>query len=549
MSYLNLIMRKFFSIYLKVIVFVILSLVKVDYSYANTKLDSLLIVLDSQIDKKTEYTVEKELNISQLKKKSSTVTSLEEQFILLKEIFDEYKVFICDSAYHYSVSSLTLAEANNNIFWINESKLQLASILTISGMYAESVELMQSIDTKSLNKAQTKDYYGNYYRVYNEWAEYSEYDYSTHYKEIAQRYRELFLKELEPETFDYALEYSWKYIDAREYIKAKETLLEYLPKIEDNSSREYAILTSTIAIVYWYLENIEVHKEYLALSAIADIKASVKENTALRSLANLLFDEGGELKRASRYIENSMDDANFYNARLRSIQIAKLYPLIQNAYNIEKDQQQKKLKSMLWIISTLAVLLVLTVLYIIRQFKKLADSQKQIIEINNQLKNNNNILEEANTIKEEYLGRFLNLCSVYIDKMEKHHRLLNKRAKDGNLDELFKMLKSKQFIDDELADFYTEFDSAFLSIFPNFVQQFNDLLIPEEKITPKSGERLTTELRIFALIRLGITDSQKIAEFLRYSITTIYNYRSRYRNKSIVNREEFENEIMKISSY
>lgn len=513
-----------------------------------TKLDSLLIVLDGEIEKKSKYTEEKEQRILVLKREYNLATSTEEQFNLLKDIFNEYKVFICDSAYHYSAKSLSLAEADNNIFWINESKLQLASILTISGMYPESVDLLKTIDKENINKAQFIDYYTNYYRVYNEWAEYSEYDYSTHYKEIASNYRELFLKELRPETFDYVLEYSWKYIDSKEYIKAKNLLLDYLPKV-DEGSRNYAILASTIAIVHWYLNDIETHKEYLALSAIADIKASVKENTALKSLANLLFEEGGELKRASLYIENSMDDANFYNARLRSIQIAKLYPLIQNAYNIEKDQQQKRLQGMLLIISILAVLLILTVLYIIKQFRRLADSQKQILKINNKLKNSNDILEEANNIKEEYLGRFLNLCSVYIDKMEKHHRLLNRKAKDGNLDELFKSLKSKQYIDDELMDFYAEFDSAFLSIFPNFVKQFNELLIPEERITPKSGEKLMTELRIFALIRLGITDSQKIAEFLRYSITTIYNYRSRYRNKSVVSRDEFEDAIMKISSY
>lgn len=529
-------------------VLILLSLIKVGFIYGDTRLDSLLIVLDSELDKKTTYTEEKEQRILALKNIYNIATSHDEEFRLLKDIFNEYKVFICDSAYYYSVNSLSLAEADENIFWINESKLQLASILTISGMYPESVELLQSINKENLNKTQTRDYYANYYRVYNEWAEYSEYDYSTHYKKIALDYRESLLKELEPETFDYILENSWKYIDAKEYVKAKEILLKYLPQVEEGS-RDYAILASTVAIVYWYLNDIESHKEYLALSAIADIKASVKENTALRSLANLLFEEGGELKRASRYIENSMDDANFYNARLRSIQIAKLYPLIQNAYNIEKDQQQKKLKSMLWIISALAILLVLTVLYIINQFKKLADSRRQILKINNKLQNNNVILEEANNIKEEYLGRFLNLCSVYIDKMEKHHRLLNRKAKDGNLDELFKLLKSKQYIDDELIDFYAEFDNAFLSIFPNFAEQFNKLLIPEERITPKSSEKLTTELRIFALIRLGITDSQKIAEFLRYSITTIYNYRSRYRNKSVVNRDEFEDAIMKISSY
>src|SRR5690606_37051395 len=152
-------------------------------------------------------------------------------------------------------------------------------------------------------------------------------------------------------------------------------------------------------------------------------------------------------------------------------------------------------------------------------------------------------------IKEEYLGRFLSLCSTYIDKLEKHHHALNVKAKKGSWDELNSILKSSQFIEDELKEFYDDFDTAFLNIFPNFIQQFNALLNKEGQIAPKRNEKLTIELRIFALIRLGITDSQKIAEFLRYSITTIYNYRSKFRNKSIVPREEFENEIMKITSF
>jgi hypothetical protein len=515
---------------------------------AKNRLDSLLTELDKTIEQEEHYTSLKEERIKGLKQDLLKISGIDARFRLYKEIFNEYEAFICDSAYQYSLLCLSLDEQQKNIYWINESKLQISSTLTISGMYPEAVELLSSIDKAALGEEQIIDYYTNYYHAYNEWGEYAEYSYAAKYKEKGKAYQDSVLALVKPDSFEYVMEYSWRYMEQEEYDKAKKLLLSYLPEIKQDT-RQYAMITSIIGILYWYLDDIEKHQEYLAISAISDIKAAVKENTSLRSLANVIFQKGGELERANNYIKKSLSDANFYNARLRSIQISKLYPLIENAYQLEREQQQKRLHMLLIVISILSILLILTIIYIINQFRKLAEARKQTLIANEKLKSNNIALAEANHIKEEYLGRFLSLCSLYIEKMEKHHRALNKKAKEGNLDELYKTLKSNQFIEDELKDFYHNFDSAFLNIFPNFVNQFNALLIEEERVIPKQDEKLTTELRIFALIRLGITDSQKIAEFLRYSITTIYNYRSKYRNKSVVPRDEFENEIMNITSY
>lgn len=515
---------------------------------AKNRLDSLLVELDNAIQHENDHTKIKENRITTLKEHLHKTTSATEKLQLYKQIFDEYEVYICDSAYHYSTLSLSLSEKIKNIFWVNESMLQLSTTLRISGMYPESIELLNSINKEALDSTQIIGYYTNYYHTYNEWGEYAEYSYASKYKELGKAYQDSILSYVTPGSFEYTMEYSWKYIQEHEYDKARKLLLSSLPKIESNT-RQHAILTSIVAILYWYLDDIEKHKEYLAISAISDVKADVKENTSLRSLANVLYKEGGEMERANNYIKKSLDDANFYNARLRSIQVSKLYLLIENAYQLERAQHEKRLRMLLVVISALSLLLIATIFYIIRQFKKLREARKQALIANEKLKSNNNALGEANRMKEEYIGRFLNLCSVYIEKMEKHHRSLNKKAKEGNLDELYKMLKSNEFIENELIEFYTNFDSAFLNIFPDFVNQFNALLVEEERVIPKPGEKLTTELRIFALIRLGITDSQKIAEFLRYSITTIYNYRSKYRNKSIVTRDEFENEVMKISSF
>lgn len=531
-----------------VIIILLFIILHTTFSFAENKLDSLLNELDETIEQEIIYTEIKEKKIYDIKQELLKTDNTEKKYQLYKQMFLEYEAYICDSAYYYSLQCLSLAEQQNDVYWINESKLQISNTLTISGMYPESVELLKSINKNLLNDEQFVNLYTNFYHVYNEWGEYAEYSYSKKYKSLAKEYQDSILNMVKPESFEYIMEYSWVYIQKEEYDKAKKMLIAYLPKL-DHDTRSYAMLTSVTAILYWYLDEIDLHKEFLAISAISDIKAAVKENTSLRSLANVLYNEGGQLERANLYIKKSLDDANFYNARLRSIQISKVYPLIEKAYQIERKQQERRLHLLLLVISGLSVLLIVTVLYIINQIRKLGEARQQTLIANEKLKDRNFKLAETNKIKEEYIGRFLNLCSLYIEKMEKHHRALNKKAKEGNVNELYKMLKSNQFIEEELILFYHNFDSAFLKIFPDFVNQFNSLLIEEEKITPKDNDKLTTELRVFALIRLGITDSNKIADFLRYSINTIYNYRSKYRTKSVVSRDEFENEIMKISSF
>ena len=261
-------------------------------------------------------------------------------------------------------------------------------------------------------------------------------------------------------------------------------------------------------------------------------------------------------------MKKSMADASQYNARLRNVQASKMLPMIDYSYQMEKELQHKKLQFFLGVISLLSVFLILTIGYIFRQMKKLAKARLEVVCANNELKKLNADLVEANRlqrqlndsltetgrIKEEYIGRFLGLCSAYIDKLETYRRMLNKKAASGKVEELYKTLKSSQFIDDELKEFYLNFDNSFLSIFPNFVECFNSLFPKDDVIVPKQGERLTTEMRIYALIRLGINDSAKIASFLRYSITTIYTYRSKLKNKSLY-RDDFEERVMKIGSF
>lgn len=223
-------------------------------------------------------------------------------------------------------------------------------------------------------------------------------------------------------------------------------------------------------------------------------------------------------------------------------------------------KQKSELKRFLIFTSILVLCLVVAVIYVYKQMKrvsrirkelyranvKLIDMNEDMTNTNSQLNDVNLQLSEANHIKEEYIAHFFDLCSTYVGKLEDYRKSLNKKAANNQLDELFKMLKSTTIVDNELEELYKQFDNIFLNLYPGFVEGFNSLLIKEEQVQLKPGELLNTELRIFALIRLGITDSVKIAGFLRYSLSTIYNYRTKARNKAAVSRDEFENQVMKI---
>ena len=318
-----------------------------------------------------------------------------------------------------------------------------------------------------------------------------------------------------------------------------------------------AMITYTLSEAYRLEGDKKGQKHFLALSAIADLKSAVKEYVSLRKLASLVY-EDGDIDRAYNYLKCSLEDATLCNARLRTLEISQVFPIIDQAYQLKTKRQQQEMKISLICISLLSVFLLVAIFFVYKQMKKVAAARREVIDTNtllqelngelhdsnSQLKEMNHTLSEANYIKEEYIGRYMDQCSTYLDKMDLYRRSLNKIAATGRVEELYKAIKSSQFLEEELKEFYANFDMTFLQLFPNFVEEFNALLV--EPMQPKQGELLNTELRIFALIRLGITDSTKIAQFLRYSVTTIYNYRTRVRNKALGERDEFEAKVMKI---
>ncbi|WP_353196832.1 DUF6377 domain-containing protein [Parapedobacter defluvii] len=512
----------------------------------DAKTNALLVELDKAIGQAEQFKKEKEQHIRTLKEQLATPgLSVGEQYDVCRNLTHAYEYYRCDSARQYALRQLDIAEASGDISRIIDSKIQLASVLFKAAMFDKSLELLGSIPKETLTAAQEIEYYKAYYETYVFWLEF----YNDGYGDPSmtqQRdfYYEQFLRVLPQSTYEYASYYGIKYINTGQLDKAEKVLYIYLPKAK-LGTRPYSILNSVLSFFYRVKGDSTKVKAHLALSALSDIRGNIMENVSLRELATLLY-ESGDINRANSYIKKSMEDANFYNARIRNFQTSKVLQIINRAYQTNQAAQQRKLEYLLAVISVLSFGLLIGIFLIIREVRKVSRAKKEISTINEQLRQNNLALAETNHIKEEYIGHFLELCSLYIEKIDKYQKKLYNKAKTSNADELFNTIKSTQFIEDERTEFYHKFDESFLKLFPDFVHRFNALLPEGEQVTLKPNEKLSTELRIFALIRLGITDSAKIAEFLNYSLATIYNYRSRYRNKSIVPRDEFENEIMKI---
>lgn len=323
-------------------------------------------------------------------------------------------------------------------------------------------------------------------------------------------------------------------------------------------SREYSIVASILAYLYKTLGETDLYKRYLAYSTISDIRGVVKENMAIRELATIIFDEG-DIERANRYLKKSFADANFFAARMRNAQSSRMLPVIDEAYNEKQHHLQTLLSRQITAITILAVILILALLFILKQFKtlkrasdnvsrsnlELSQLSDRLAETNARLETKNDELRASNAIKEEYAGLFMEYCSTTISTLQHYHQSLYVLSLQSSKAALVKKLESSDMIDRALKEFYAKFDVAILNIFPSFVEKFNELLRPDGKTTLKPSELLNTELRVFALIRIGISDSAKIAQFLRCSITTVYTYRSKLRKRAI-SPDTFEADVMKI---
>lgn len=544
----------------KAVLFLCACMVSLCHLYAvDSRADSLLLKLDEVIKNRSVYMEQKEQKLAEQKKALQQSISDEDRFFILGTLLEEYRSFNTDSALHIAQERVQIANRLGDRRYIDDAIMNRADILGMIGMYKEVMDLMQNIHTDQLQEDLYPYYYHIYRTVYGLMADYAVTENETKlYSAITDRYRDSLLLVNKDNLLIYTLIRSDKHNVHNEYDKAIRLLTDYLNQQSDYE-HDVAICAYTLSESYRLKGEIEKEKEYLIVSAIADMKTAVREYISLRKLAVLLYQEG-DIERAYSYVKICMEDAEACNARLRKLEILEIFPIINDAYQQKAEKQQTQMKWALISISQLSIFLLLAIFYVYKQMKKVSAARRAVINVNERLKElneelhlSNSRLKEANHsiaensyLKEEYIGRYMDQCSVYLEKMDNYRRSLGKIAATGNVEELYKNIKSSKFIDGELKDFYANFDNTFLLLFPTFVEDFNALLSDDEQISLKPNERMNTELRIFALIRLGITDSVKIAQFLRYSITTIYNYRTKVRNKAAGDRDKLEQEVMKI---
>ncbi len=543
---------------LKTFTLVLFFICSIQTVFSSSSLDSLVNHLENTMTKRAIYDEIKEKRIQALIQKASINNEIKEVFYINNIIIEEYQFYNFDKALNYIEKNIEIAENQQEISLIDKTKLKLGKLLLDSGRYKESIDALNEISRTRLPEKLINEYYIAYKEGY------SGLTYNTTVKKSKERYSLLY------NAYQDSL-YSRLNPNSEESLRLKEKQLRDGRKLdlalEINSKRlknasigmrSYSLITFERSLLYELQNDLINQKKYLILSAISDIQASVKDNASMGELAKIMFREN-DIDRAYKYINFSFDDASFYNSQLRYVNIANSLPMITNAYEIKSTAQKNKLKNYLLFISILAVILFASIYLVYQQVKKLSVARNKLKLVNDELKTVNEKLNtsnddlkklygelsESDRIKENYIGTFLNLYSEYISKLDVYRKLVRKYVKANQMNSLLELSKSKQLIDEELEIFNKNFDNSFLHIYPDFLKSINKLLQPEKQIILNNSTKLTTELRILALIKLGITSSSRISKILRYSVNTIYNYRANIKSASI-EKENFEEMVKKI---
>jgi hypothetical protein len=517
------------------------------YVFAESRTDSLLQLLDESLARKDVFMRVKESKLDSLKSLKESERDTAKIFSLNKCIYDEYKTYQYDSAYTYAVNNLRLAEKRQAKKWVNQSKLDLSFIFTSAGLFKESVDILKDINKNELGKNQLLDYYYLFSRVYLDLNRFNGKNFfSDKWWYLGNQYLDSLTAASEGSYRAEAFVRGQQYTLERNYAEAQKVLQNYLDSLP-HYNQNYSMVAATLSFVYSRLNQPEKSKQCIIKSALSDIHSVILENESLYRLAFILFEEG-QTDPAYHYIKISLADANFYNARMRRVEIAKSLPIIENAFLDKLKVERKRLLTLLIFTTILAFVLLVAAIAILKQIKELRRSRKIIEDTNQRLEELNHDLLVTNRIKEEYIGHFLNVCSQYIDKLEHQNQLVVRKINAGQIETLLNIGKSRKVVKEEMFNLLQQFERVFFKLFPDFVSSFNSLFEEEDRILLKTNELMTPELRIFALIRLGVTDSSKIAKFLRYSVNTVYTYRTKVKNKSIIDRSEFETRIMEIGN-
>ena len=529
----------------------------------NKNIKDLYEQLDQAIEQSQYYINQKESRITKIKKQSRQGHTPPQLLTAYYKLYEEYKTYKSDSSIYYIHQAIDLAKRNNMKSDITKLRSLLALQYSTSGAFTEALHVLTSIDKKTLNNSNKKDYYIAFYHVYGELG-FTNINIDT---ELSQEfyskqdcYRDTLFSILSPNSEDYLMR--------KEVLLTNQNKLKEALKINDirlskckKGSHEYGIVAYYRYLIYRSLKDEDMVKYWLLQSAICDVKCAINDQASLWILAEILSKEK-DVERSYKYINFSWKANKKFCTRIRSWQISPVLGTIDHNYQAELKKANHRLIFAIICVSLLVIALALLTFYVNKQKSYLSNARNelkktntQLEELNNKLSSTNGMLKasndklnESNGVKEEYIGQFLGACSHYIDKLDKMRLNVNKMVKNKQYNELYSMTKSSEVKEQELEELYANFDKVFLNLFPNFVEDLNGLLKEECQIHLSSPNKLSAIVRVFALIRLGIDDSTKIAEFLHYAVNTIYNYRAKLRNGALNDRNEFEKKVRELGT-
>jgi hypothetical protein len=511
--------------------------------------DSLLNKLNTVLDKKKQFDDEKIARIDNFKKllNGDDNLDLNTRYSIYLNLYNEYKSFNYDEAFNYAQRLQQVGRSLKDPAKIAYGKIKLGFILLSSGMFKETFDSLRTINVKLLADSEKKEYYFLTARTYYDLSDFDKDKYYTPiYNDRAGKYIDSATSLCKPNSFEYIYYDGLKYLKMGNMDKAVTNLRSLIDHYH-LSYHEFAVTASTLSDIFIRKNQPDSAINLLIQATVADIKASTKEAAAMLNLAQLLHQQG-DAHNAYVYIKQAMDDAIYYGARQRKLQVSAILPVIASERINSVEEQRRVLFLYAASLTVLALIIVVFIVIIYKQLQRLRKADKIILEANHNLQESLDKLNEADKIKEEYIGYYFNLISEYINKLEKFKRSVDNKLTTKRFEDI-RILVNNINLTKEREELFINFDKAFLKIFPNFLCNFNAFFDDEHQVKLLPNQLMNTDLRIFALIRLGIHDTEKIANVLEYSVNTIYNYKARIKSKSKISNEDFEQAIMAIKAF
>ena len=512
--------------------------------------DSLLRVLDAVIDSSAVYNARLQQDLVGYRVAFENAEDDEIRFQKAHTLFKTYRKYRLDSALYYARQRVLIAYRINIPDSILSARLDEADALKCLGRLNDALAVLDAMPHNAYIGNNTH-YFSLYLSILLSLSQMTTDDLEVaRYKSLLMHYRDTINLVNVHDTLTICVNTCAIDKGHGRFKEALEGLLRF-GEMHGDLVANSAIYWYELADTYRNLDDLESAKYCYTMSAIIDKRNSSKTYTSLQSLAWLLYQEN-DTERAYRYITCSLNDVMSSNARNRLALVGEYLPIITAAYTHHQHNLDLR-RNILIAVSLLAAIILSALLWAIYKRNKhlammhneLAANNDKLQYLNSRLEELNRELVESNMIKEEYIGQLFNLCSSYISEAEKNRVKMLGKLKSGKLKEVQEHLDQSTMKQD-LSQLFYNFDMIFLELFPDFIDGFNALLRPGEQIEVKGDNLLSPELRIYALVRLGINDSTKIASFLHYSPQTVYNYRLKTRNRSDLPKDEFVKRVQRL---